>query len=451
MQTDDEQLVSRTLAGDKDAFAELVERYRDAVCAVAYSYLGNFDDVQDAAQDAFLQVYRQLAQLREPGKFGPWLRRITSNVCLGMLRRKGHNLLPLDILSEHSDTSSSKDLAQSLAVRDALSRLSENARVTLTLFHMDGYSHAEIAGFLEVPVNTVRSRLRSARKQLSEEMIDMVTNELSEGKKKVRIANMDNLKSALVSPDKVNAIRSIDTWLPVLAQDLDWSCRITEHFIINYHQDPEVESILDNSFLDSIENIYCELSALLPLEPRTNQGKSLMNSRTVFFIAHTRSKRTFGTVIDPNTLFYLLDTVQDPEYLRRFRHEIAHILWIKLYGEAPALLNEGIAVYAEHMSVPGCNFESFLNHDQLIMENIPPLAEIILSDEFEKRGPYYGVGGLFVHYLIERWGWESLCRLFMKTDYRDSDIALHFAEVYGESIHDIETDWRKYLEQRMNR
>lgn len=259
------------------------------------------------------------------------------------------------------------------------------------------------------------------------------------------ITNLDNLKSALESRDRFNAICSIDTWLPVLVQNLDWRSRITEHFIINYHQDPEVEGILDNPFLDSIERIYNELSALLPLEPQTNQGKSLMNSRVVIFIAHTRSKRTFGTLIDPNTLFYLLDTMQDPEYLRRLRHEIAHILWVKLHGEAPALLNEGIAVYAEHMSVPGCNLESLLKHDQLIMENIPPLAEIILSDEFYERGPYYGLGGLFVHYLIERWGWESLCRLFMQTDYRDSDIALHFAEVYGESLHDTETDWRNYI------
>ena len=192
MRADDEQLVSRTLAGDGYAFAELVDRYRDAVCAVAYSYLGNFDDVQDAAQDAFVQAYRQLGQLHESSKFGPWLRRITSNVCLGMLRRRDRSLLPLDGIPEHRGTSSDEDPLRTphgLVVRDALSGLSENARTTVMLFHVDGYSHAEIADFLEVPVNTVRSRLRSARKQLSKEMMDMFTDELSEGKKKVRITN----------------------------------------------------------------------------------------------------------------------------------------------------------------------------------------------------------------------------------------------------------------------
>ena len=192
MRADDGELVKQTLMGSSDAFARLVDRYRDAVCAVAYSHLGDFDDVQDAAQDTFVQAYRQLAQLREPAKFGPWLRRITANVCMGMLRRSDRSLASLEAAPEIACPSRAGDpheATANLAVRDALSRLPENARSTLTLFHIDGYSHSEIADFLEVPVNTVRSRLRSARKKLSKEMIAMFTDELSEGKKKVPIAN----------------------------------------------------------------------------------------------------------------------------------------------------------------------------------------------------------------------------------------------------------------------
>jgi len=192
MRADDGDLVLQTLMGSRDAFAGLVDRYRDAVCAVAYSHLGNFDDVQDAAQDAFVQAYRQLAQLREPAKFGPWLRRITTNVCMSMLRRSDRSVASLETAADVASPGPAgdpHDATASLAVGDALSRLPENARSTLTLFHIDGYSHSEIADFLDVPVNTVRSRLRSARKQLSKEMIAMFTDELSEGKKKVPIAN----------------------------------------------------------------------------------------------------------------------------------------------------------------------------------------------------------------------------------------------------------------------
>jgi len=67
-------LVEDTIGGDPEAFARLVDRYRDAASAVAYSYLGGFDDVKDAVQEAFVLAYCNLRQLRQPAKFGPWPR-----------------------------------------------------------------------------------------------------------------------------------------------------------------------------------------------------------------------------------------------------------------------------------------------------------------------------------------------------------------------------------------
>ena len=72
--------------------------------------------VEDAAQDAFVQAYRQLNRLHEPSKFGPWLRRITSNVCLGMLRRRDHSLLPLDRIPEHASDEAPLLVAHNLTV-----------------------------------------------------------------------------------------------------------------------------------------------------------------------------------------------------------------------------------------------------------------------------------------------------------------------------------------------
>src|SRR5206468_6222366 len=65
---------------------------------------------------------------------------------------------------------------------EALRRLSEKTRLTVTLFYIGGYSHAEIARFLEIPLNTVRSRLQHAKRQLREEMMTMVSDVLNEGK-----------------------------------------------------------------------------------------------------------------------------------------------------------------------------------------------------------------------------------------------------------------------------
>jgi len=183
MRTDDGDLIGRTLAGDQSAFAELVNRYRDAVCGVAYHYLGDFDGAQDAAQEAFVQAYLRLHQLREPEKFGPWLRRVTANVCLGLLRRQGGTSVSLDHADEQSPPPDDVHrIAVDAVVREALGRLSDKTRLTVTLAFINGYLHAEIADFLEVPVNTVRSRLQHAKRQLREEMMAMVTDMLHEGR-----------------------------------------------------------------------------------------------------------------------------------------------------------------------------------------------------------------------------------------------------------------------------
>ncbi|OGG45975.1 MAG: hypothetical protein A3F84_17355 [Candidatus Handelsmanbacteria bacterium RIFCSPLOWO2_12_FULL_64_10] len=185
MRTEDGELVRQTLTGDQAAFAELVNRYRDAACGVAYHYLGGFDDAQDAVQEAFVHTYLHLNQLSDPGKFAPWLRRITANACADLLRRRGDRLVSLDEEEARAMSGSEQDperLAARRVVRQALERLSEKTRLAVTLFYIDGYSQEEVAGFLEVPVNTVRSRLRRAKQKLREEMMDMVTDVLTEGK-----------------------------------------------------------------------------------------------------------------------------------------------------------------------------------------------------------------------------------------------------------------------------
>ncbi|MBI3946257.1 MAG: RNA polymerase sigma factor [Armatimonadetes bacterium] len=187
--TDDGDLVRRTLAGDRAAFEALVERYRDAVLGVAYHHLGHPEEVKDAAQEAFVRAYLGLRGLRDPARFGPWLRRIAANVCADALRARGQALLSLDALPDQDQPAGTpapgedvERLAARLVVRQALGRLSEGTRLTVTLAYINGYSHEEVARFLEVPVATVRSRLRRAKEQLREEMMAMVSDELNAGK-----------------------------------------------------------------------------------------------------------------------------------------------------------------------------------------------------------------------------------------------------------------------------
>jgi RNA polymerase sigma factor (sigma-70 family) len=78
---DDADLVSRARQGDRDAYTQLVERYRDAIYGLAFHELHDFEDARDVAQEAFIQAYLHLDQLRDPERFGPWLRQVTVNRC----------------------------------------------------------------------------------------------------------------------------------------------------------------------------------------------------------------------------------------------------------------------------------------------------------------------------------------------------------------------------------
>lgn len=195
---EDSQLVEKALSGDTAAFEVLVDRYRDAVCGVAYHNLGNFDDVQDAAQEAFVQAYLKLGQLKDLDKFGPWLRKIISNVCTDILRRRAKCSVDSDALDEVAvPTEDEHCAAVRTVVREALAKLSDKVRLTVTLAYINGYSHDEVASFLEIPVNTVRSRLQHAKKQLRQEMITMVDDVLHEDKpdEKLTVRIMDAMEN----------------------------------------------------------------------------------------------------------------------------------------------------------------------------------------------------------------------------------------------------------------
>ena len=161
--------------GDAEAFTELVDRYRKAVYGLAHSHLRSFEDAQDVAQEAFLQAFLHLEGLHDPAKFGPWLRRITVNECRMWRRRFRREMTGGDETIEvRLGTTDTGRIESRLLLEETLACLSEASRLTLTLFYVNDYSYEEIARFLEVPVTTVKSRLRDARARLRKESIDMV-------------------------------------------------------------------------------------------------------------------------------------------------------------------------------------------------------------------------------------------------------------------------------------
>src|SRR5512133_3992013 len=95
----DGHLVEQVLAGQRQAFDELIVRYQRQAVAVSYRLLGNSQDALEVTQDAFLKAFTSLSTLQKPEAFGGWLMRIVSNLSLNYRRsRKTRSQLPLDDL-----------------------------------------------------------------------------------------------------------------------------------------------------------------------------------------------------------------------------------------------------------------------------------------------------------------------------------------------------------------
>ena len=173
------QLVERSLNGDVKSFGDLVEEYRQTVHVLCYHRIGDFQDAQDLGQEIFLKVYLSLNQLQDPGKFSSWLYKIAINSCNLWLRKRRVKTLSLEDPDKYQHTSPSlyegyqrKELESK--IEQALSRLSENNRLVITLHYLGGLSYNEIADFLDLSLTTVKSRVHEGRKQLKKELIKMV-------------------------------------------------------------------------------------------------------------------------------------------------------------------------------------------------------------------------------------------------------------------------------------
>jgi RNA polymerase sigma-70 factor, ECF subfamily len=171
MAASDRELVARAQAGDAEAFGELVTRYRDMVYGLCYHLTQDFEAARDLAQEAFVQAYVKLGQLRGPERFAGWLRRIATNSYRSGRRRREVATVALEA-AEDVEVRPPSELE--VVVREALGRLRPPERLALTLHYVDGYSQAEIARFLNVRPETVKTRLARARTHLREDRKSVV-------------------------------------------------------------------------------------------------------------------------------------------------------------------------------------------------------------------------------------------------------------------------------------
>ena len=175
--TSDELLVERAVAGDTEAFGEIVRRWERRIYALAYGILGREDEARDAAQETFVAAFRNLPDFRGEAKVSSWLHRIAVNQCVTRQRRaKVRGEVSFEAEQEDhgaqfasmrgSPATATEAGQRAEAVRRAVAALPHELREVVVLKEFEDMTFQEIADALGVPLSTVKSRLYTALKQL---------------------------------------------------------------------------------------------------------------------------------------------------------------------------------------------------------------------------------------------------------------------------------------------
>ena len=172
----DDALMQRVREGDDDAFAEIVDRYKNSLVNYLTHLVRSRDRAEEIAQDAFVRLYRNASRYQQQERLGPYLFRIATNVVVTEARREKRwsLLLPrLHASTRQSAPAPDTELFTSEIQRQvsaALDRLPVNYRAPLVLFEIEGWSYDEIAKALDIRCGTVKSRIFRAKELLRRQL-----------------------------------------------------------------------------------------------------------------------------------------------------------------------------------------------------------------------------------------------------------------------------------------
>ncbi len=171
----DLHLARRAARADPRAWDEIVERHGERIYNLAYRFAGRPEEAEDLTQEVFLKLYRQLHRYRGDVPLLAWALRLSRNLCIDHYRhhrtRRRSETVPEEVLEhlpagddpgERSSRRESRRL-----VHQVLAEMPETQASVVMLRDLQGLSYEEIAGFFEVPIGTIKSRLNRARRELT--------------------------------------------------------------------------------------------------------------------------------------------------------------------------------------------------------------------------------------------------------------------------------------------
>lgn len=176
--------IKQVLKGDQNAYAEIVELYKDKVFQLCFRMLGNRHEAEDMAQEAFIRAYVNIASFNINLKFSTWLYRIATNLCIDRIRKKKPDyyldaeVSGTDGLTMYSqipaNTVSPEDEVESIELQEVIQReitkLPEKYRSVIVLKYIEELSLNEISEILDMPLGTVKTRIHRGREALRHQL-----------------------------------------------------------------------------------------------------------------------------------------------------------------------------------------------------------------------------------------------------------------------------------------
>ncbi len=166
----DISIISRILAGEQHLYAQLVNKHKSYAYSLALRILESKPDAEEAAQDAFMKAFKYLAGFNREAKFSTWLYRIVFNTAISYKRKQRVKPQSIDNVHLAYSHDGMEKSDKKKFIDQAISKLNEVDRVSITLFYLKEFSLEEIAAITCTPANTVKVRIHRARQRLAEEL-----------------------------------------------------------------------------------------------------------------------------------------------------------------------------------------------------------------------------------------------------------------------------------------
>ncbi|MFC0274784.1 RNA polymerase sigma factor SigW [Metabacillus herbersteinensis] len=184
METIVKNRIKQIRKGDQDAFAEIVDLYKDKIYQLCYRMLGNAHEAEDIAQEAFIRAYVNIHTYDMNKKFSTWLYRIATNLSIDRIRKKKPDyyldaeVAGTDGLTMYSQVAAEMSLPEEQletmelqeTIQKEILKLPDKYRTVIVLKYIDELSLIEISEILNIPVGTVKTRTHRGREALRKQL-----------------------------------------------------------------------------------------------------------------------------------------------------------------------------------------------------------------------------------------------------------------------------------------